>query len=89
MIADLPAEPLCQQTSQSVRARVILTPDPGLDVRFGASSWGFTLKSDCFDPERFRAFVLAHIGHAPEDFCSDGVDVSVGYPEGCGDAPTD
>jgi len=85
MIAALPAEPLCQQTSQTVRTRVILTPDPKLDVRFAASSWGFTLRSDCFDSAAFRAFVLAHLGNAPENFCSDGVDVSVGYPETCGE----
>jgi hypothetical protein len=54
--------------------RTILVPDPDLDVRFAASSWGFTLKGDCFDEAAFGAFVAAHYGNGPESICSDGVD---------------
>ena len=54
--------------------RVILLPNPDLDVRWAASAWGFTLRADCFDEPTFAAFVAAHYAHAPEDICSDGLD---------------
>jgi Protein of unknown function (DUF3105) len=54
--------------------RVILLPNPGLDVRFAASAWGFTLRADCFDEPSFAAFVAAHYAHGLEDICTDGVD---------------
>jgi hypothetical protein len=85
-IAALSDDAVCLQTA-GVRRRVILTPDPKLDVPFAASAWGFTLKANCFDPVRFGNFVAAHYGHGPEDICSDGPDVSVGLPAGCGDPP--
>jgi hypothetical protein len=66
--------------------RVIITPDPKLDVRFAASAWGFTLKAPCVDEASFAAFLAAHTGHAVEDFCNDGVDVIArGVPAGCGE----
>jgi hypothetical protein len=58
--------------------RVVLLPNPGLDVRFAASAWGFTLKADCFDPSAFGAFFAAHYGQGPEDICSDGLDPLTG-----------
>jgi hypothetical protein len=54
--------------------RIVLLPDPDLDVRFAASAWGYTLKADCFEEGPFGAFVAAHYGHGLEDICSDGVD---------------
>lgn len=54
--------------------RIILLPNPALDVRFAASAWGFTLKANCFAPSDFSAFVAAHYNHAPEDICSNGLD---------------
>lgn len=45
--------------------RVLLLPDPALDVRWAASSWGFTLRANCFDPEAFSDFYLKHAGQAP------------------------
>jgi hypothetical protein len=54
--------------------RVILLPNPALDVRFAASAWGFTLRADCFDEAWFGAFVAARYGKGPEDICTDGLD---------------
>jgi hypothetical protein len=62
--------------------RVILLPNPALDVRFAASAWGFTLRADCFDEASFAAFVTAHYGQGPEDICSDGVDPLTGGTNG-------
>lgn len=56
--------------------RVVLTPDPLLDVRWGASAWGQTLRADCVDAARFRNFYLNHFGHGPEQVCADGSDFS-------------
>jgi len=62
--------------------RIILLPNPALDVRFAASAWGFTLKADCFDPSAFSAFVAAHYNHAPEDICANGLDPLTAGPGG-------
>lgn len=72
LMQELPVDPLC---SAPVERRVVLTPDPKLDTRWAAAAWGFTLTSDCFEPEVFRAFATAHYAGGPEDFCADGLDV--------------
>jgi hypothetical protein len=60
---------------------VILLPDPDLDVRWAASSWGFTIKANCFDPVAFGQFVTDHYRQGREDLCSDGWDpASFGCP---------
>jgi Protein of unknown function (DUF3105) len=60
--------------------RVVLTPDPLLDVRWGVSSWGHTLRADCVDDERFRQFYLNHFGQGPEAVCGDGSDFNGAPP---------
>jgi hypothetical protein len=45
--------------------RVLLVPDPLLDVRWAASSWGYTLRADCFDADAFSDFYVAHAGKSP------------------------
>jgi len=71
MIDALPADPLC---SGAPARRVVLTPDPQLDVRWGASAWGHTLRADCLDADRFRQFYLNHFGQGPEALCAQGDD---------------
>jgi len=71
LIDSLPADPAC---SAPTPRRVVLTPDPLLDVRWGVSAWGFNLRADCVDAPRFRQFYLNHSGHGPEDFCDPGSD---------------
>jgi hypothetical protein len=58
----------------SAPRRIVLTPDPELDVRFAASAWGFTLRASCFDRAAFAAFHDAHYDHAPESICGGGED---------------
>jgi len=69
-ISSLPLDPICPKTGP-VR-RVILVPDPLLDVPIAASSWGFTLRADCFDEQAFSDFFAAHYGRGPEALCFDG-----------------
>jgi hypothetical protein len=63
-------DPLCRGTG--ALRRVVLTPDPTLDVRWAISAWGHTLRAKCFDSEAFGAFYLAHYGHGPEQLCNAG-----------------
>jgi hypothetical protein len=87
MIAALPDDPACVSIpQQSVRRRIVMVPDPKLDVRFAASAWGWTLRANCFDDSAFLAFENAHYGHGPEDLCTDGEDpLATGLPQNCGD----
>lgn len=71
LIDALPPDPACSAASPR---RVILTPDPLLDVRWGVSAWGFTLRATCVDEQRFRDFYLNHFARGPEDLCNPGTD---------------
>lgn len=73
MIDALPADPLCPEGG-ALQRRVILTPDPLLDVRWGASAWGWTLRASCFEPQVFTQFATDHYAQGPENFCIDGYD---------------
>jgi Protein of unknown function (DUF3105) len=53
------------------RPPVIVTPDPGLPVRFAATSWGHYLHASCFDAKAFAAFIDAHMNQGPEFFPRD------------------
>ena len=50
-------------------ARVILMPDPTLDVRWAASAWTWTLRAECFDDASFSQFVGDHLGRGLETVC--------------------
>jgi hypothetical protein len=66
MIDALPVDDTCTAPTQR---RVILAPDPTLDVRWAASAWTWTLRAPCFDAPTFSAFATAHYNHAGEDLC--------------------
>jgi hypothetical protein len=71
----------------SSATRIILVPDPKLDVRWAASSWGFTLRANCFDAETFSKFFYDHAGQAdaPEfALCGAGVNFRLDGVETCG-----
>jgi hypothetical protein len=67
-IDTLPEDPSCAQYGR--KRRVVLTPDPLLDVRWAAAAWGYTLRSECFEPSVFSDFTLAHITKGPENLCA-------------------
>jgi hypothetical protein len=56
--------------------RLIIVPDPALDVPFAAAAWGHMLKAQCFDEELVAAFVEAHYASGPENVCGQGFDPS-------------
>ena len=74
IVDTFPADPLC--TSTDARSRMILVPDPTLDVPIAAAAWGFLYRATCFDDASLIAFANAHYGHGPEQLCSPGVDDS-------------
>jgi hypothetical protein len=69
-IAAEPSDPLCVGTPAARRA--VLVPYPDLASRWAASSWGFALTADCFDPEAFGAFYTEHYGRGREPLCNTG-----------------
>ncbi len=44
------------------RARLVVVPDPDLDVTVAASAWGSHYKATCLDEASLRAFIDAHYG---------------------------
>jgi hypothetical protein len=56
--------------------RVVLAPDPDLDVRWAASAWTWTLRAQSFDPVAFQAFFTAHYNNGPEVICDGYTDGS-------------
>lgn len=70
LIDELPEDRLCYAT----RNRMLMTHDPLLDVPWAAAAWGFTLRSKCFEPEVFRAFVDQRYGRGRENTCAEGQD---------------
>ncbi len=68
--AAFPEDPLCSD----VPHRLVVAPDPGLDVPFAAVAWGYHLKGNCFDESRVAEFVEAHYGQNYEDLCNPGID---------------
>jgi hypothetical protein len=71
-IDGMPDDPLCVPADGDPRVRMTMTPDPMLEVPFAASTWGWTLRADCFDPVAFGAFVQEHYGQGRELLCAQG-----------------
>lgn len=84
-IDGLPSDGACDPSAGDPRVRVVMTPDPNLDVRFAASAWGWTLRANCFDAAAFDAFLVSHYGQGPEALCAQGEDLSLGVQDGCGE----
>jgi hypothetical protein len=57
------------------KPRVILAPDPGLNVRWAASAWGFTLRWCAFDAPLFQTFFTDHYNQTFEKICRGSSEV--------------
>lgn len=64
------ADPLCSVTLS--RNRIIVVPDPTLDVPVAASAWGHMYRATCFDEASIRAFIMEHYAMASENLCGGG-----------------
>jgi hypothetical protein len=65
----LPSDPMC---SANIRVRVVIAPDPLIDVPFAAASWGWTYKAQCVDVPTLTEFAREHIAQSPENICAEG-----------------
>jgi len=70
-IDSLPPDASCAS-----RPRIVLAPDPTLDVRWAAAAWRWTLRAETFDAAAFGAFFSAHYDHASESICGGATDGS-------------
>lgn len=71
-IADAqPVDPIC---TAPLKRRIIVAPDPTLDVAIGAAAWQWTYRAECVDTTSLGDFVTAHYGKATEDLCAAGID---------------
>jgi hypothetical protein len=68
MIDALPVDADCVAPT---KRRVILAPDPLLDVRWAATAWTWTLRSACFDAPAFSKFATDHYAKTVENFCAE------------------
>lgn len=69
-IADAaPQDSLCET---GTRNRIVIAEDTAMETRFAALAWGWSLETDCIDSAAFAAFIQAHYGQGPEDFCYAG-----------------
>lgn len=72
-INSLPGDPVCFGD----RNKIILAPNPALEMRWGAAAWGWTWKAPCLDTASLAAFFRAHYGKAAEAaVCGGGSDLS-------------
>ena len=69
----LPADQACPGAPAP---RVVLAPEPMLDVRWAAAAWQWTLRASAFDPVAFQMFFDAHYDKAPESICGGFADLS-------------
>ncbi|MEP6653875.1 MAG: DUF3105 domain-containing protein [Myxococcales bacterium] len=51
--------------------RVVLAPDPTLDVRWAATAWTWTLRACAFEPATFQRFFVDHYNNTNEKKCRD------------------
>jgi hypothetical protein len=65
----LPTDPACDP---AIRVRVVIAPDPKLDVPVAAVAWGWTYKAQCVDVPTLTQFAKDRAGKGPEDFCAAG-----------------
>lgn len=63
-------DPLCREHANG--SRVIVVPDPALDVPIAAVAWEHVYLATCLDEDSLAAFVDAHYARAPENLCAPG-----------------
>ena len=71
--SEVARDPRC---TEATRNRVIVVPDPTLDVPIAAAAWGHIYRATCLDEESLRVFIDSAYALAPENFCANGVDLS-------------
>ena len=70
-------DPKCLQIPGGPTERVIIAPDPDLDVPVAAAAWGATYRATCLDPASLKDFVKKAYDKGPESLCGE---LSSGFP---------
>jgi hypothetical protein len=65
----VPSDSRCES---AIRARVIIAPDPLLDVPVAAAAWGWIYKAQCVDEPSMIQFAKDHYAQSPENICVPG-----------------
>lgn len=60
--------------------RAVLTPDPAINTRWAAATWGKTLTADCFELEIFEKFAAENRGFGIENFCTNAGATDISQP---------
>lgn len=70
------AETTDNKCTRDPNNRVIIVPDPTLDVPIAAAAWGHNYRATCLDVASLEAFRDTYYAHGPEDICVAGTDRS-------------
>jgi hypothetical protein len=69
------ADALCATSpAGAIRSRIIMTPQPSLQLPIALSAWRSTYTATCIDEASLLAFVEQHYGNGPEATCAQGKD---------------
>ena len=66
------AVPSDSRCDPAIRARVIIAPDPLLDVPVAAAAWGWIYKAQCVDEPSMIQFAKDHYAQSPVNICAAG-----------------
>lgn len=69
--AEVTGDPKCLTIPDGPKERVLVTPDPELDVPVAAAAWGATYRATCVDPASLKDFVKKVYGKGPEAVCGE------------------
>ena len=70
------SDPQCE-TVPEVENRIIIVPNPDMNVPIAATAWERLYRATCLDKESLQEFIGEHYGQGPEDLCGGGFDGSV------------
>ncbi len=65
----VPVDPMCDP---AIGKRVVIVPDPLLDVPVAAAAWGWTYKAQCLDLPTLTQFAKDHVAQGTENICAAG-----------------
>jgi hypothetical protein len=77
------ALPMNDPSCGNEKPRVILAPDPTLDVRWAATAWTWTLRACAFDKAAFQQFFTDHYNRASEMICRGSAEADYSATDWC------
>ena len=69
------ADALCATSPNgAIRSRLVMTPQPALELPIALSAWRSTYTATCIDEASLLDFLQKHYGNGPEATCAQGKD---------------